>query len=204
MVDRQLRARGIADERVLSAMRRVPRHRFVSADLWAEAYADHPLPIGEDQTISQPFIVALMTEALCLHGEEKVLEIGTGSGYQTAILAALAGAVTTIERSFTLSRGARERLTQLGYRNIAFVVGDGTVGLPAEAPFDRILAAGSLPRIPQGLLDQLSNDGILVLPVGDRTLQRLVQIRKTGSSHTTEDLGACRFVPLIGKEGWSV
>lgn len=203
MVDHQLRARGIADEQLLSVMRKVPRHRFVSPNLWKEAYADHPLPIGEGQTISQPYIVALMSEALCLSGEERVLEIGTGSGYQTAILAELANTVTTIERSSALSQTARERLVQLGYHDICFVVGDGTVGLPAEAPFDRILAAGSLPRTPPGFLDQLSSNGILVLPVGDKTLQRLMQIKKTGSSHTKKDLGACRFVPLIGKEGWS-
>ena len=202
MVHRQLRARGIADEQVLSAMRKVPRHRFISPDQWKEAYADHPLPIGECQTISQPYIVALMSEALFLSGEETVLEIGTGSGYQTAILAELANTVTTIERSTILSQAARVRLVQLGYRNIHFIVADGTVGLPAEAPFDRIIATGSLPGIPPGMLDQLSDNGILVLPVGDRTLQRLMQIKKTGSSQTTKDLGACRFVPLIGKGGW--
>jgi len=203
MVDHQLRARGIADVKLLSVMRKVPRHRFVSPNLWKEAYADHPLPIGEGQTISQPYIVALMSEALHLSGEEKVLEIGTGSGYQTAILAELANTVITIERSSVLSQTARERLVQLGYRDICFVVGDGTLGLPTQEPFDRILATGSLPCTPKGLLDQLSNSGILVLPVGDKTLQRLVQIKKTGSSHTKKDLGACRFVPLIGKEGWS-
>ena len=203
MVGHQLRARGITDEQLLSVMSNVPRHRFVSPNLSKEAYADHPLPIGEGQTISQPYIVALMSEALCLSGEERVLEIGTGSGYQTAILAELADTVTTIERSSALSQIAQERLVQLGYHNICFVVGDGTVGLSAEAPFDRILAAGSLPSIPPGFLNQLSSNGIIVLPVGDRTLQRLMQIRKTGSSHTKKDLGACRFVPLIGKEGWS-
>jgi len=202
MVHRQLRVRGIADEQVLSAMRKVPRHRFISPDQWKEAYADHPLPIGEGQTISQPYIVALMSEALFLSGEETVLEIGTGSGYQTAILAELANTVTTIERSTTLSQAARVRLVQLGYRNIHFIVADGTVGLSAEAPFDRIIATGSLPCMPPGILDQVSDNGILVLPVGDRTLQRLMQIKKTGSSQTTKDLGACRFVPLIGKGGW--
>jgi len=203
MVDHQMRARGIADVMLLSVMRKVPRHRFVSPNLWKEAYADHPLPIGEGQTISQPYIVALMSEALHLSGEEKVLEIGTGSGYQTAILAELANTVITIERSSVLSQTAQQRLVKLGYHNIRFVVGDGTLGLPTEAPFNRILATGSLPCTPPGLLDQLSNSGILVLPVGDKTLQRLVQIKKTGSSHKKKDLGACRFVPLIGKEGWS-
>jgi len=203
MVDHQLRTRGIADVKLLSVMRKVPRHRFVSPNLWKEAYADHPLPIGEGQTISQPYIVALMSQALCLSGEEKVLEIGTGSGYQTAILAELANTVITIERSANLSQTARERLVQLGYYNVRFVVGDGTLGLPTQEPFDRILATGSLPCTPPGFLDQLSNSGILVLPVGDKTLQRLTQIRKTGASHKKKDLGACRFVPLIGKEGWS-
>jgi len=184
-------------------MRKVPRHQFVSPNLWKEAYADHPLPIGEGQTISQPYIVALMSEALHLSGAEKVLEIGTGSGYQTAILAELADTVTTIERSSALSQAARERLAKLGYRDICFSVGDGTLGLLTQAPFDRIIATGSLPHTPQGFLDQLSSNGILVLPVGDKTLQRLVQIKKSGSSHTIKDLGACRFVPLIGKEGWS-
>lgn len=203
MVDYQLRARGIVDERLLVVMGQVARHRFVSPTLEKEAYADHPLPIGEGQTISQPYIVALMSEALSLSGEEKVLEIGTGSGYQTAILAELASTVITIERSSSLSQAAQQRLQRLGYRNVRFLVGDGTVGLPEEAPFDRILATGSLPRIPPGLLGQLAEDGILVLPVGNKTLQRLIQITRSGSSHTKRDLGACRFVPLIGKEGWS-
>ncbi len=203
MVDYQLRARGIADERLLVVMGQVARHRFVSPTLKKEAYADHPLPIGEGQTISQPYIVALMSEALSLSGNEKVLEIGTGSGYQTAILAELAGTVFTIERSSALSQAARERLRRLGYHNIRFVVGDGTLGLPADAPFDRILATGSLPRIPPTLLEQLAENGILVLPVGNMALQRLMQVIQSGSSHKKRDLGACRFVPLVGKEGWS-
>lgn len=203
MVECQLRSRGIVDERVLQVMEQIPRHRFVPALLQEEAYADHPLPIGEGQTISQPYIVALMTQALSLTGAEKVLEIGTGSGYQTAILAELADDVFTIERSFFLSQAAQERLRRLGYANVHFVVGDGTLGLPEEMPFDRILATGSLPRLPQGLLDQLTADGILVLPVGRRSLQRLVQVTRSGSSLKQRDLGACSFVPLIGEEGWS-
>ena len=202
MVDRQLRARGIGDERLLGVMEKVARHRFVPPSLWKEAYTDHPLPIGEGQTISQPYIVALMSEALCLSGEEKVLEIGTGSGYQTAILAELASTVVTVERSCTLSQAAQERLRHFGYRNIRFVIGDGTLGLPGEAPFDRILATGSLPRIPTALLEQLAADGILILPMGNKILQRLLQVKRSGSSHEERDLGACRFVPLIGKEGW--
>ncbi len=202
MVDYQLRARGIGDERLLVVMGQVARHRFVSPTLEKEAYADHPLPIGEGQTISQPYIVALMSEALSLSGAEKVLEIGTGSGYQTAILAELAGTVITIERSSSLSQAAQQRLRRLGYHNVRFLVGDGTVGLPEEAPFDRILATGSLPRIPTALLEQLAADGILVLPVGNKVLQRLLQVKRSGPSHKKRDLGACRFVPLIGKEGW--
>ncbi len=203
MVKHQLRARGIADKDVLAVMGRVARHLFVPSPLREEAYADHPLPIGEGQTISQPYIVALMTEALFVTGGAKVLEIGTGSGYQTAILAELANTVFTVERSSALSSGAQRLLRHLGYENIQFVVGDGTLGLPAETPFDRIIATGSLPCLPQGLLDQLTVDGICVLPVGDRSLQRLLQVKKVGSSVEQHDLGACCFVPLIGKEGWS-
>lgn len=203
MVKHQLRARGIADEDVLTVMGRVARHLFVPFSLREEAYEDHPLPIGEGQTISQPYIVALMTEALCATGKAKILEIGTGSGYQTAILAELANTVFTVERSSTLSSAAQQRLRDLGYDNIQFVVGDGTLGLPAQAPFDRIIATGSLPRLPQGLLDQLAPDGICVLPVGDRFLQRLLQVKKVGSSVEQHNLGGCCFVPLIGKEGWS-
>jgi len=203
MVKHQLRARGIADEDVLTVMGRVARHLFVPFSLREEAYEDHPLPIGEGQTISQPYIVALMTEALCATGRAKVLEIGTGSGYQTAILAELANTVFTVERSSTLSSAAQQRLRDLRYENIQFVVGDGTLGLSAQAPFDRIIATGSLPRLPQGLLDQLAPDGICVLPVGDRFLQRLLQVKKVGSSVEQHNLGGCCFVPLIGKEGWS-
>lgn len=203
MVKHQLRARGIADEDVLTVMGRVARHLFVPFSLREEAYEDHPLPIGEGQTISQPYIVALMTEALCATGKAKILEIGTGSGYQTAILAELANTVFTVERSSTLSSGAQQHLRDLGYDNIQFVVGDGTLGLPAQAPFDRIIATGSLPRLPQGLLDQLAPDGICVLPVGDRFLQRLLQVKKVGSSVEQHNLVACCFVPLIGEEGWS-
>ncbi len=202
MVARQLQARGIADPRVLVAMTHVPRHRFLPKTLWDEAYADHPLPIGEGQTISQPYIVALMTQALVLRGEEKVLEIGTGSGYQTAILAELSRRVVTIERSASLSQAAEERLHRLGYETIELRVGDGTLGAPDEAPFDRILATGSLPRIPQSLLAQLEEGGALVLPVGERSLQELVSVTRREGSYTQARLGPCAFVPLIGEEGW--
>ena len=202
MVERQLRARGIDDPRVLAAMGEIPRHAFVPKHLQTDAYADHPLPIGGDQTISQPYIVAVMTTALDLRPTDRVLEIGTGSGYQTAILAALARAVFSVERSALLSRSAQERLADLGCDNVRFVLGDGTLGLPESGPFDRILAAGSLPEVPQGLLDQLVENGVLVAPVGGRSVQRLLRIERTGEVFERRDLGACCFVPLIGKAGW--
>ena len=202
MVDRQLRGRGIDDSRVLDAMARVPRHLFVPPQLVWEAYADQPLPIGEGQTISQPFIVALMTQALRLPAKAEVLEIGTGSGYQTAVLAELAEMVLTIERSSSLSARAKETIGKLGYNNIEFVVGDGTIGLPESAPFDRIIATGSLPRIPSALCDQLRDGGTCVMPIGDRTMQELVQITREGKGLKQKDLGGCCFVPLIGKDGW--
>jgi len=202
MVAVQLRARGIRDARVLGAMGDVPRHVFVPEELQDEAYADHPLPIGEGQTISQPYIVALMTEALSLRGEEKVLEIGTGSGYQTAVVAELCRRVVTIERSASLSQTAEARLRRLGYETVEFRVGDGTLGAPDEAPFDRILATGSLPRVPESLLAQLGEEGIFVLPTGERSLQELVAVRRKGSSFAQTRLGPCAFVPLVGEEGW--
>jgi protein-L-isoaspartate(D-aspartate) O-methyltransferase len=202
MVDHQLRRRGIEDERVLRAMARVPRHRFVPDPFLNEAYDDHPLPIGDGQTISQPYIVALMTAALDLYGQERVLEIGTGSGYQTAILAELSAEVFTVERSAALSEGARARLAELGYRNVTFVVGDGTLGLPDQAPFSRILLTGSVPRLPQAISSQLGEGGILVLPAGRREAQDLVRVRRKGDDLAREDLGTCAFVPLIGAEGW--
>jgi protein-L-isoaspartate(D-aspartate) O-methyltransferase len=203
MVDRQLRARGIRDPRLLAAMARVPRHRLVPAEISADAYRDHPLPIGGGQTISQPYIVALMTEALELTGTERVLELGTGSGYQTAILAELAAEVTTIDFLPELSARAAERLKALGYKGITFLVGDGTRGAPERAPFDRILATGSLPSIPDVLRDQLTAEGILVAPVGTRWEQELVRLRRTPGGDRIEHLGGCRFVPLIGEHGWS-
>ena len=202
MVEYQLRRRGIRDPRVLAAMARVPRHIFVPPQLRGEAYADYPLPIGAGQTISQPYIVARMTEALELDGTEKVLEIGTGSGYQTAILAELSREVCTVERIPELSEEAEERLSALGYTNVRFFVGDGTLGVPEEAPFDRIIATGSLPRIPDALLAQLADPGIIVAPIGGRGFQRLVKLRRVGDSFEEIELGECRFVPIIGKEGW--
>lgn len=203
MVEQQIRARGIIEPHVLAALEQIPRHRFVPPSLRYEAYADHPLPIGSGQTISQPYIVAVMTEALSLTPTDKVLEIGTGSGYQTALLATLANKVFTIERSRALLQTAQKRLEHLGYENIVFIIGDGTFGLPEEAPFDKILATGSLPEPPAELLRQLAPNGIFVGPVGGRLLQQLVRVERRGSSYRTQKLGACCFVPLIGKAGWS-
>jgi len=197
-----LRRRGIEDERVLEAMLKVPRHLFISRSLWHLAYGDHPLPIGEDQTISQPYIVALMSEALQLEEEHKVLEIGTGSGYQTAILAELAGEVYTVERVAKLLEEARRLLQELGYRNIHYRLGDGTCGWAEHAPYDRIIASGSVPQIPKSLIRQLADPGRLVIPVGERHLQELVLLRKVGGEAFEEELVPCSFLPLIGEEGW--
>ncbi len=202
MVERQLRQRGIRDERVLTAMSRVPRHEFGPPEWKQEAYSDFPLPIGEGQTISQPYIVALMTEALCLTGEERVLELGTGSGYQAAILSDLGDELWTIESSAALRRAAEARLRRLGYDAIRCLEGDGTLGLPSQAPFDRILATGSLPTVPERLLDQLKPNGVFVGPIGRRNEQSLLRITYHPSGSEEEDLGLCRFVPLIGSNGW--
>jgi protein-L-isoaspartate(D-aspartate) O-methyltransferase len=203
MVEQDIRRRGIRDARVLDAMARVPRHRFVPPEFVREAYADYPVPIGEGQTISQPYIVALMTEALELEGEARVLEIGTGSGYQTAILAECGARVFTIERSGELARRARARFTQLGYERIHSVIGDGTRGLREFSPFDRILATGSLPRFPDVLREQLREGGIFVGPIGALYGQQLVRIVYDPRGMVEHDLGSCRFVPLIGAGGWA-
>lgn len=198
----ELREKGIRDPRVLSAMEKVPRHLFVLPEYLPWAYDDRPLPIGLGQTISQPYIVALSTEALELSGEEKVLEIGTGSGYQTAILAELAKEVFTVERLPELSWEARERLRKLGYRNVHFRIGDGTRGWPEEAPFSAILVTAAAPKVPQSLLAQLSEGGRLVIPVGGRFHQDLWLVRKEGGRPVYEHLCPVSFVPLIGEEGW--
>ena len=202
MVEHDLRRRGIRDDHVLDAMGRVPRHRFVPPELISEAYSDYPVPIGEGQTISQPYIVALMTEALTPDRDTRVLEIGTGSGYQTAILAECGARVWTIERSPRLARRARALFEELGYDHIQSVVGDGTLGLPDRAPFDRILATGSLPEAPESLLRQLVEGGIFVGPIGSMYGQQLVRIVYHPQRTAREDLGPCRFVPLIGENGW--
>jgi protein-L-isoaspartate(D-aspartate) O-methyltransferase len=202
MVERQLRARGVKDERVLSAMETVERHMFVGEDLQENAYDDCALPIGEEQTISQPYMVALMTELLELKGHEKVLEIGTGSGYQSAILSLLAAQVFTVERIGSLARRAQELFKKLGYSNIHVVTGDGTLGLPEQAPFDGVIVTAAAPEIPDLYKKQLAVNGRLVIPVGSRYSQVLYQVKYTPSGEKSCRSTACVFVPLIGKYGW--
>jgi len=198
----ELRAQGIHDERVLAALGRVPRHVFVPPELLPYAYVNQPLPIGCGQTISQPYIVALSTEALALSPTDRVLEIGTGSGYQTAILAELAGEVYTVERLPELSEAARKRLSALGYTNVHFRVGDGTKGWPEKAPFDAILVTAAAPKPPKSLLDQLAEGGRMVIPTGGRTSQDLWLLRKRDGRLERIYLCPCTFVPLVGEEGW--
>jgi len=202
MVEEQLVARGVKDPRVLVAMRRVPRHLFVDEGLRDRAYGDHPLPLGEGQTISQPFIVGKMTELLRLSGTEKALEIGTGSGYQAAVLAELCARVCTIERIPKMAQRARETLERLGYTNVWVRVANGTLGWPDEAPFDRILVTAGGPSVPPPLFEQLAEGGCMVIPVGDAASQVLKVIEKRGGEmRTTEDSG-CVFVKLVGKYAW--
>jgi protein-L-isoaspartate(D-aspartate) O-methyltransferase len=203
MVEGQLRGRGIRDSRVLGAMLAVPRHIFVPAELAAGAYDDHPLPIGEEQTISQPYMVASMSEALELSGRESVLEIGAGSGYQTAVLCLLARKVHSVESRPALADAARERLSRLGYRHVHIHVGDGTMGWLETAPYDAILVTAAAPAVPEPLLAQLAEGGRMVLPVGPPEAQYLQRIRRRGGDFITEDLCQCRFVPLVGRYGWS-
>lgn len=203
MVERQLMARGIRSSRVLDAMRTIPRHCFVEKTLQTEAYDDCPLPIGDGQTISQPYMVALMTELLDVHDWHTVLEIGTGSGYQTALLSALVQKVYTVERLETLSQRAGCVLQQLDLRNIVYRVGDGTVGWPEHAPYDRIIVTAGAPATPAALLEQLHEDGKLVIPVGDRFSQVLQVLHKQHNRLETTTSCRCIFVKLIGKDGWS-
>jgi protein-L-isoaspartate(D-aspartate) O-methyltransferase len=202
MVKNQLAPRGIKDERVLQVMGKIPRHLFIEEALAGEAYNDHPVPIGEKQTISQPYIVALMTEALELEGNENTLEIGTGSGYQTAILAELSSKVYTIERIKSLLVKARKILAQLGYNNILFNAFDGTMGWSEYAPFDAIMVTAGAPSPPKALIDQLADNGRMIIPVGDRYTQELIKIVRKGKSLEQKSLGGCRFVNLIGIHGW--
>jgi protein-L-isoaspartate(D-aspartate) O-methyltransferase len=202
MVEEQLVSRGIGDTRVLEAMRKVPRHRFVPVDMQASAYEDRPLQIGHDQTISQPYMVAVMTEALELTGSEKTLEIGTGSGYQAALLAELSRHVYTVERLKELQDRARRILDALGYTNISYHVANGTLGWEEHRPYDAVMVTAGAPRVPPPLVEQLADGGRLLVPVGDRLGQVLTRLRKKGGRLEREHLGGCRFVALLGEEGW--
>ncbi len=202
MVKEQIQERGIDDPRVLAAFLEVPRHRFVEDYLKYKAYEDYPLTIGYGQTISQPYMVALMTQSLMPRASDKVLEIGTGSGYQSAILSRLCRFVHSIERISALASRARKIHDELKYYNIHIRIGDGTQGLPREAPFDGIIVTAGAPHVPEVLIDQLAEGGRLIIPVGSETLQELKRITKTKEGHDEESLGGCRFVKLIGKNGW--
>ena len=202
MVQEQIIARGITDARVINALRKIPRHLFVDPGIVNRAYHDSALPIGEKQTLSQPYMAARMTEALGLSGDEKVLEIGTGSGYQTALLAELCFNVFSVERIRALSRKARTLLDQLGYQNIALHVGDGTIGWSEHAPYDAILVSAGSPATPKPLLEQLGLRGRLVIPVGDEQNQSLLRVTRTRSGFKQEPWGECKFVKLFGKYGW--
>jgi protein-L-isoaspartate(D-aspartate) O-methyltransferase len=202
MMEDQVRRRGIASPRLLEAMLSVPRHEFVPAEFQADAYADKPLPIGEGQTISQPFMVGAMTAALELTGSERVLEVGTGSGYQAAVLSLLAREVISIESHTSLALAAQERLVHLGYANVHVHNGDGSLGFADSAPYDAILITAAAPEIPPLLASQLRDDGRLVIPVGSQENQELLQARKAGDVLHTRVLFDCKFVPLLGRYGW--
>ncbi len=202
MIERQLKRRGIHDERVLAAMAKVPREEFVSPEVREQAYEDRPLTIACGQTISQPYIVAYMLQAAELHPEARVLEIGTGSGYQTALLAEIVREVISIERHVELSKSAEQRLTYLGYMNVQLVIGDGTLGYLPRAPYDAILVSAAAPEAPRALLEQLALGGRMVLPIGNRDLQDLVLVRKEERGMSQSRLEGCAFVPLIGAAGF--
>jgi protein-L-isoaspartate(D-aspartate) O-methyltransferase len=202
MVQNQLRDRGVHDPRVLDAMLRIPRHEFVPPFLREHAYEDHPLPIGEEQTISQPFIIAAALQALALTGNESVLEVGTGSGYQTALLSCLARFVFSVERRPALARSAETNLAKLGLNNVRVRVGDGSKGWPECAPFDAILVSAAAPSLPPSLLEQLAPNARMVIPVGPPEAQELQLVRKHDGSPAVEIVEGCRFVPLVGAEGY--
>ena len=204
MVERQLRQRGIHDERVLAAMMKVPRHEFISRQSWGEAYADHPVPIGEQQTTSQPYMIAAMVQAAQIRPEDRVLEIGAGSGYQTAVLAELASQVFAVERYPSLVETAHKTLERLGYRNVKIVAGDGSLGLPEAMPFDAIIVSAAAPRVPPALMEQLAPGGRLLIPVGDTNQQVLQRVRRDQQGNImVQTLEGCRFVPLIGQQGFA-
>ena len=204
MVQDQLRVRGIRDPRVLEAMSKVPRHLFVSRDRWTEAYADHPVPIGEQQTTSQPYIIAAMLQAAEISKSDRVLEIGAGSGYQTALLAELSAEVFAVERHPQLAESARSVLERLGYRNAMVIAADGSLGLPAHSPYDVIIVAAAAPRVPPALIEQLAPGGRLLVPVGDSQTQVLQLARKHDTGAVTLTfLEGCRFLPLIGQQGFA-
>ncbi|RMF77990.1 MAG: protein-L-isoaspartate(D-aspartate) O-methyltransferase [Planctomycetota bacterium] len=202
MVDEQIAARGVRDWRVLEAMRAIPRERFVPHAIRAEAYEDRALPIDCGQTISQPYMVGLMTATLCVGRDQRVLEVGTGSGYQTAVLSRLAAQVFTIERHAELLRQARDRLDRLGLTNVCYRIGDGSLGWPEEAPFDGILVTAGAPRVPENLIEQLAIGGRLVVPIGEPDAQMLVSIERTTAGPVRTDVLGCRFVKLIGAAAW--
>ncbi len=203
MLRADLRGRGIRDRLTLEAIARVPREQFVPVEMRHEAYTDNAMAIGSGQTISQPYMVALMTEALELSGSERVLEIGTGSGYQTAVLAEIAREVLTVERIPDLSRSAVAVLRSLGYQDVTAVVADGTLGHLPESPYDRILVTAGAERVPPALLDQLAEGGLLAMPVGGAESQNLHVVRRHADRFATTSLTACRFVPLVGEQGWA-
>ncbi len=202
MVEMQLQRRGIHDERVLDAMLRVPRHEFVPEQYLSHAYEDHPVPIGEEQTISQPYMGAVSLQALSLQGTERVLEVGTGSGYQTALLALLAATVFSVERHASLARGAATILANLGLKNVRVTVGDGSQGWREYTPFDAMLISAAAPSVPRSLLEQLSEEGRMVIPVGPPQAQELQLVRKHEGRFSVEKIEGCRFVPLVGAEGY--
>ena len=202
MVQNQIEARGINDPQVLTAFRKIPRHLFVSEALMDQSYGDFPLPIGEQQTISQPFIVAEMTQALELHKDDRVLEIGTGSGYQAAILAEIVFRVYTIERIYPLYVKTRKLFDKLQYHNIVTKYSDGTTGWADESPFDAIIVTAGAPDIPETLIKQLATGGRMVIPVGNQFSQDLMKVSKDNSGIHTSSLGGCRFVKLVGEHGW--
>lgn len=199
---KQLASKGISDARVIDAFRKVPRHLFVDGAMYAQAYDDNALPIGAGQTISQPYVVALMTQLLKLGKDDKILEIGTGSGFQAAVLAQFSRRVYTVERQRDLAEAARKRLRDMGYQNIAFKQGDGTAGWIQHAPYDRIIVTAGAPVVPEVLLEQLATGGRMIIPVGDRSFQELYVYDKTASGIEKRSEGGVVFVPLIGNHGW--